>query len=219
MKTVLLTGASGGLGLALSQTLLEQGYFVYLHYHHQRKALEALHAKYPNYSKLIQADFACAEDLLRLKEQIDRPLDILINNAAIEHLGPLKEKTMETMHQIFQINTVAPFLLMKQFASEIEKREGSIINISSDNTIDKYDEVTLEYDVSKAGLNLLSKSFARIYPKAKINAICFGWLDTPMNDFPEDIKKDMPFIPLDKAVSKIITYIKTNETGKVDVCQ
>ena len=217
MKTVLLTGASGGLGLALSKKLLEQGYFVYLHYHHSKKALETLHNKYPDYSKLIQADFACEEDLLRIKAQIDKPLDILINNAAIEHLGPLEEKTMTTMHQIFQINTVAPFLLMKQFASEIEKREGSIINISSDHTIDQYDEVTLEYDVSKAGLNQLSKSFARIYPKAKINAVCFGWLDTPMNDFSEDIKKDLPFIPLDKAVSQIITYIKRNETGKVDV--
>ena len=49
MKTVLLTGASGGLGLALSKKLLEQGYFVYLHYHHSKKALETLHNKYHDY--------------------------------------------------------------------------------------------------------------------------------------------------------------------------
>ena len=44
-----------------------------------------------------------------------------------------------------------------------------------------------------------------------INALLFGWLDTPMNDFPSDIKKQLDFISLDKATDKIIEYMYTKK--------
>ena len=100
---------------------------------------------------------------------------------------------------------------------EIDKNEGSIVNIASDNIIDAYDIVTLEYDISKAGLHQLTKTFAHYYQKAKINTLCFGWLDTPMNDFPENIKKEIPFVPLNKAVKETIKLLETEENGILKV--
>ena len=102
---------------------------------------------------------------------------------------------------------------MKMFGKEINQNYGSIINISSDNTLGKNDPRTMEYDVSKAGLNMLTKDFALELPHAHVNAIAFGWLDTKMNDIPEDIKKYIKFVPLEKATKEILTFLDSKETG------
>ena len=57
--------------------------------------------------------------------------------------------------------------------------KGKIINISSNNSIDKFDPITIDYDASKAGLNILTKCFAKEYaPFVNVNAIAPGWILT-----------------------------------------
>ena len=79
-----------------------------------------------------------------------------------------------------EINLIAPFLLSKEIASRMYMNEyGKIINISSNNSIDKYDPVTVEYDCSKAGLNILTKCLAKEFaPFVRVNAIAPGWILT-----------------------------------------
>ncbi len=219
-KTVLLTGASGGLGLALAKELLQKGYFVVLHSYHHKEKLQPLKEKYPHNTYLIEANFKKEEDIKEMKKTLQKEQIVithLINNAAIDHVSALEEKTEDTFLEVLKINLIAPFLLIKEFGEEIDKNEGSIVNIASDNIIDTYDIVTLEYDISKAGLHQLTKTFANYYQKAKINTICFGWLDTPMNDFPENIKKEIPFVPLNKAVKETIKLLETEENGILKV--
>ena len=216
MKYVLLTGASSGLGIVLAKTLLEKKYFVILHYNQNSKEIVTLHEQYPNTSLVIQADLTKENDILRIKTFLEEKkisLDILINNAAIDFNSELEEKNPETFLKVFSLNTLAPFLLMKMFRKEINQNYGSIINISSDNTLGKNDPRTMEYDVSKAGLNMLTKDFALELPHAHVNAIAFGWLDTKMNDIPEDIKKYIKFVPLEKATKEILTFLDSKETG------
>lgn len=220
MKTVLLTGASSGLGLVLAKKLLEKDYFVILHYFKQKEKVTKLHEEYKNFSYLISCDISKEENIVSLKKELEAKkisVDILINNAAIEHLSNIEEKNEETFWNVFKVNTLGPFYMIKYFGGEINEREGAIINVSSDNTIDKYDVVTMEYDISKSGLNIMTKSFANYFVKTKINAIAFGWLDTPMNDFPEEIKASLNFVPLEEAASKIIDLITTEETGKIEL--
>lgn len=214
MKKVLLTGASGGLGLYLAKTLLKNDYFVYLHYCTNATSLLNLKKEYPNQCEIVKADFQDFKEVTSFCEFMKKKkVDILINNAAIEHLSPLNEKDYDTLMKILKVNLVAPFTLMKELIDTVDV----VVNISSDNAIDKYDMVTLEYDISKNGLNFLGKEFTREYPDKKINTLCFGWLDTSMNDFPEDIKEKLSFVSLSKATAKVLEYMTTNETGKIEV--
>ncbi len=218
MEVILLTGASGGLGYKLARSLLEQGYFVILHYHKHKEKLEELHEKYPNSSILVSCDLKSEEEIHRMiSEMKDYKIKHLINNAGIDHVSEIEKKDMESFTSVLKVNTIAPFLLMKHFIKEIQKQEGSIINISSDNAIDRPDMVTLEYDISKKGLNHLTQMFASDYPDAHINALCFGWLDTPMNDIPDEIKKELDFVPIEKAVEEIIKLLSTDKTGTIEI--
>ena len=218
MKTVLITGASGGLGLALSEYLLKKNYFVIMHYNENFNDVKKLNEKYYNNSLIIKANLISKEEIFKIKEFLNEKnisLDCLINNAAIENFGELENKNYDSFLKVFLVNTMAPFLLMKLFGKEIDERNGSIINISSDNLVDKFDYQSMEYDVSKSGLNVLTKEFALKYSNAHINAILFGWLDTKMNDIPFDIKKFIKFVPIIKAVKMIENLIETDKNGEL----
>lgn len=199
MKYVLLTGASGGLGINLSKYLLEKGYYVIMLYHTNKDGVEELHSKYPN-SLVYKIDLRNDIEIDALnKYLIDNNIniDILINNAAIDHTSELINKNKETFIDVFELNTYVPYKLMDTINYK------SLVNISSDNTIDNFDEVSIEYDVSKAGLNIISKIFKKKYPERIINTIAFGWLDTTMNNIPEDVKKYINFVPFNIACEEI----------------
>ena len=220
MKKVLVTGSSGGLGFLLAEHLLEKNYFVVLHYFQHKEAVFSLHERYPETSICVQADFAKEEDLFKIKKVLEEKeisLDALVNNAGIDHVSDLEEKDKESFLKVFLVNTYAPFLLMKLFGKEIEEKKGHIVNISSDNTIDKMDVRTMEYDASKSALNILTKDYSLAYPDAHVNALLFGWLDTNMNQIPLDIKPFLEFVPLERAVLEIEEMLHTNETGKMKV--
>jgi NAD(P)-dependent dehydrogenase (short-subunit alcohol dehydrogenase family) len=214
MKTILLTGASGGLGIKLATQLLYDGNFVILVYNKNEDKVNNLHELYPDTSLVYQCDLRDEESITNLYNQIKEKnisIDTLINNAAIDHKSSIEDKNQETFRKVLDINTIAPFLLIKLFGKDIESNDGNIVNISSDNAIDMYDEETLEYDVSKSGLNMITKIFSNKYI---INSICFGWLDTEMNDIPEDVKPMIDFVPFDKAIEEIIKLMDTKKSGE-----
>ena len=207
MKYVLLTGASGGLGVKLSEYLLQKGYYVIMLYHTHKDEIEELHRKYKT-GMIYQIDLTKDEEILELKKYLndyDINVDILINNAAIDNTCDINDKTKESFMNVFELNTYVPYKLMKEIPFK------TCVNISSENAIDTYDEVTIEYDISKASLNMLSNIFRLIYPDRVINTICFGWLDTKMNKIDDDMKKYIEFVPFDKAVREIEKLFDENK--------
>lgn len=215
MKYVLITGASGGLGIHLSKYLLDKGYFVIMLYHNNSKDVLKLNNKYNN-SIVYKIDITNDDEVTKLHEYLlnkNIKVDILINNAAIDNTCDINLKDKSSFINTYLVNTYAPFILSKTFINEVK----SIVNISSDNTIDSYDMVSIEYDLSKSALNMLTKEFAREYKDVHINAICFGWLDTKMNNLDDDIKKYIKFVSFDKAISEIEKLIETNKTGEIKV--
>lgn len=195
-KTALITGASGGLGLALAN-IMSNDYNLVLTYNTNEKTLKDLEQKLKNVTKIkiIKCDLTNDEDIKNLVEESINEfskIDVLINNAATCYDEPVELKTKETFMKVLDINLVAPFLLSKYVSKHmLEQRQGKIINISSTNGIDTNYPESIDYDASKAGLISLTKNLAKYYaPYITVNAIAPGWIETPMNkDMDENYKK------------------------------
>lgn len=195
-KTALITGASGGLGLALAN-IMSNDYNLVLTYNTNKKTLKDLEEKLKDVTKIkiIKCDLTNEEDIKNLVEESINEfskIDVLINNAATCYDEPVELKTKETFMKVLDINLVAPFLLSKYVAQHmLEQKQGKIINISSTNGIDTSYPESIDYDASKAGLISLTKNLAKYYaPYITVNAIAPGWIETPMNkDMDENYKK------------------------------
>ncbi len=176
MRTVLITGGTGGLGKELCRLFKENGYTVLFTYNNGiiTDELKDCYA--------FKCDFRKEEEINKMLNEINSKfqVDVLINNAAIEYDTEFNNKTKQDFIETLEVNLVAPFLISRNLGLKMyERKYGKIINISSNNSINKYDPVTLEYDSSKAGLNVLTKNLAKEFaPFVNVNAVAPGWILT-----------------------------------------
>lgn len=198
-KVAIITGASSKIGMYIAEKLAKCKYDLVLNYNASlekaKKLREELINKYNIDVLLIKADL---RDEKEIKNIVDCAInkygriDILINNAAIEHDNTLENKTKEEFMDVLNVNLIAPFLLSK-YASKymIKNKYGKIINIASTNGIDTYYPSSLDYDASKAGLISLTHNLAiELAPYITVNAIAPGWTNTDMNkNLSEEQKK------------------------------
>lgn len=198
-KVAIITGASSKIGSSIAEKLAKCKYDLVLNYNTSlekaKKLREELINKYNIDVLLIKADLREENEI---KNIIDCAIskygriDILINNAAIEHDNTFEYKTKEEFMDVLNVNLIAPFLLSK-YASKymIKNKYGKIINIASTNGIDTYYPSSLDYDASKAGLISLTHNLAiELAPHITVNAIAPGWTNTDMNkNLSEEQKK------------------------------
>lgn len=187
-KCVLVTGSSIGLGASIIRKYASMGYNTVITYNsHKDEAIELqkeINDKYNTESLVIRCDISKEKDIENLKNEIIskfNKLDVLVNNASIAIDTTFSDKTKENYMRILEVNLVGTFLVSK-IMSTIMNDNSSIINISSTNGIDTYYEYSLDYDSSKAGIINLSHNLANyLSPKIRVNTICPGWINTPMN--------------------------------------
>ena len=87
---------------------------------------------------------------------------------------------MDNFKRILDVNLIGVFLVSKHVFPYMEK--GSIVNISSTNGIDSNYTYSMDYDASKAGVNILTRDLAIEFgPSVRVNAVAPGWVDTPHN--------------------------------------
>ncbi len=196
-KCVLVTGSSIGLGASIIKKYASMGYNTVITYNsHKDEAIELqkeINDKYNTESLVIKCDISKEKDIENLKNEIIskfNKLDVLVNNASIAIDTTFSDKTKENYMRILEVNLVGTFLVSK-IMSTIMNDNSSIINISSTNGIDTYYEYSLDYDSSKAGIINLSHNLANyLSPKIRVNTICPGWINTPMNkDMDMEFKK------------------------------
>lgn len=109
-------------------------------------------------------------------------IDILHNNVGIELAGGLEETTEENWTRTLAVNLTSVFLLCKYTIPHMVARGGgTIVNVSSINSIRTLPALSLPYGVSKAGMNALTREIAVEYAKQgiRINAILPGMMNTP----------------------------------------
>lgn len=188
-KNVLITGASSGIGMEISRSLADK-YNIIIHYkdnYQEAKRLkEELEEKYNSDFLIVQCNLneeKEIDDMLTTIYNKYNSIDILINNAAISIDCLFEDKTKDNFMKILDTNLIAPFLLSKKIGLRMmENKSGSIINISSTNGIDTPYIESIDYDASKAGLISLSSNLANyLAPYVRVNTICPGWVNTPMN--------------------------------------
>jgi NAD(P)-dependent dehydrogenase (short-subunit alcohol dehydrogenase family) len=179
MKTVLVTGASRGIGRAIAIVLKKAGYDVHGTYSSSKKEADTLAAEYG--IPFHQADLARREDTLRLvKELSPLHLQALVNNAGIWEMDKVADMDYATWDRTIEVNLTAPVILATRLAKSMQKGS-SIVNISStDGLTGAYDG--LSYAASKAGLISITKSLGNTLGSQgiRVNAIAPGWVNTEM---------------------------------------
>ena len=214
-KTALITGSSRGIGRAIAQRLASDGALVAIHYGgNEASANETLKSieQAGGRAFLVRAELGVHENVNALfkkleKELAGRPLDILVNNAAVAPQIALAETTPEEFDRIFAINVRAPFFIIQR-ALPLIPDGGRIINISSGVTW--FATPATVYSMTKGALNVLSRSLANSLGSRNItvNTISPGITDTDMNPSIRD--KDA------KAVERVTRMTALGRPGRPD---
>lgn len=189
-KTVLVTGSSSGLGACIAEKYAKEGYNVIINYLSNYKNANdlknKLEEKYNCDCLVIKCDVSNDYEVDNLyKKSIEKFgfIDVLINNAGVANDSDFESKTKEDFIKTYSINTYSVYLLSKKFGKDMyDNKKGCIINIASSNAIDSYYEFSAEYDASKAATVNLTHNIANHFsPYVRVNCICPGWINTPMN--------------------------------------
>ncbi len=182
-KTALITGSSQGIGYTLAEGLSKAGAKVVANGRDAVKLADAAGRLGADQLVFDVTDHAAARKAVDGYEADHGPIDILINNAGMQHRGPLEEFSSEDFERLIATNLTSVFNVGQAVARHmIGRGAGKIINIASVQTALARPGIA-PYVASKGGVANLTKGMATDWaPKGiNVNAIAPGYFDTPLN--------------------------------------
>lgn len=190
-KTVFITGASRGIGRAIALKFAACGCITAISCSRSENELyETVNEIRAGGGRCIPlmgdvGDPEQVEDMFRRVRAEAGPVDVLINNAGISHIGLLSDMSYEDWDRLIRVNLSSAFYCSRQVIPDmVRRRDGRIIQISSVwGSAGASCETA--YSASKGGLNSFTKALAKeLAPSnVKVNAIACGAIDTRMNQF------------------------------------
>ncbi|WLD94231.1 3-hydroxybutyrate dehydrogenase [Alkalihalobacillus sp. AL-G] len=210
-KVVYITGAASGIGNEIAQAFAKNGAKIVLIDLNEEGVLEASRILENEGHEVlgIQCDVTSEIELKKTIEQTIEHfgrLDVLINNAGLQHVAAIEEFPTEKFELMMQVMLVAPFIATKHVMPIMKKQKfGRILNMSSINGIVGF-AGKAAYNSAKHGVIGLTKVTALEGAKNGItaNAICPGYVDTPLvQNQLEDLAKNRG-IPKEKVMEEVI---------------
>tara|TARA_Y100001936_G_scaffold211755_1_gene219423 strand:- start:184 stop:921 length:738 start_codon:yes stop_codon:yes gene_type:complete len=203
-KSIILTGATGGIGYSMVETLIAQGANLLVTGTNEKK-LEELKTKYKNLIILKQdiSNHDQLEDFIeKCNSLLGEKIDVLINNAGITKDNLTIRMNKTEWDNVININLTSTFLLTKYTIKKmLKKKSGKIINITS-VVAHTGNLGQANYSASKGGILSMSKSLSLEYAKKNITVNCIapGFIDTAMTEKINDEYKNQlkAKIPLDR---------------------
>lgn len=189
-KTVLITGASRGVGASCARVFASEGYNIIINYNNSMdealKLKEELENTYKVRAIIIRCDISIENEVIDMVDksiEVFGKIDVLVNNAGIAIDKDFDDKNVSDFKRTLDVNLIGTFLVSKYVGKHMLKnRYGNIINVSSTNGIDTYYKESLDYDASKAGVISLTNNLANAYaPYIRVNCVAPGWINTDMN--------------------------------------
>ena len=184
-----VTGAARGIGRAIAEDLHARGARLVLVDRNAAGIMEAADALRgegrPPVDAIVAdlADPQAIEAMAATVKALAVQVDVLVNNAAIELDLPFREVTASMFDRVLAINLRAPLLMSQALAPLFPPTGGAIVNISSIHATHAFANA-IPYACSKAGLVALTRNLALEFApqRIRVNAICPGYIDTPMWD-------------------------------------
>jgi len=229
-RTVLVTGASRGIGRAIALALGRAGARVTVNYVQNSRAAEAVVQAIREEGGQAMMHGADVRDLDAVKSMVAAtedafgPIDVLVNNAGVLDDTPVTFMTDEQWSRVLDVNLGGAFHTTKVVGKSMARRKkGRIINISSDAGL-MGDMMRANYAAAKAGLVGLTKAVAREFAAAgvSVNAVAPGTIETDMIAGMRAAQREarLAQIPMKRFgtaedVAAVVLFLASDEAGYV----
>jgi NAD(P)-dependent dehydrogenase (short-subunit alcohol dehydrogenase family) len=228
-KTILLTGASRGIGHATVKRFSEAGWNVFTS---SREEVPPECRRDPNWTQHIAADLGEPSEVGRFVDAVrilldDKPLDALVNNAGVSPKSPLQERLgclngeIEDWRHVFELNFFTPLSLARGLSDPLTKGRGSIVNVTSIAGHNVHPFAGSAYSTSKAALSALTREMAAEFAElgVRVNAVAQVEINTAM--LSPGTESLIPKIPLHRLgtpedVASAIFYLCSPESAYVN---
>jgi NAD(P)-dependent dehydrogenase (short-subunit alcohol dehydrogenase family) len=227
-KTVLLTGASRGIGHATVKRFSDAGWRIITS---SREEPPPECGRNPNWTHHVTADLGDGPAVERFIERVNTLLDggalhALVNNAGVSPKAPFKERlgslngAIADWYEVFQINFFTPLLLARGFAGALARGKGAIVNVTSIAGHAVHPFAGSAYSTSKAALSALTREMAVEFAElgVRVNAVAPGEIETAMLSPETEVL--LPRIPLHRLgkpadVAATIHYLVSDDSAYV----
>ncbi len=227
----LVTGGAGGLGRQIALTLAKAGSKVAI-LDIQQTGGEAVEKELQGISdgKFFNCDMTKVANINQAVQEVKQhfgKIDILVNCAGLVNRAPIEEVTEAQWDLVTNVNLKAAFFTSQAVVKVMkENNGGKIVNMSSIRAHASDDHHTI-YDVTKAGIEAITRSFAMAYAKDNINvnAVAPGWVLTGMaaenltrKEFLDDVKRKVPAGRLlePREVAETVLFLASNASTGVN---
>jgi NAD(P)-dependent dehydrogenase (short-subunit alcohol dehydrogenase family) len=226
--TVVVTGASRGIGHATAKVFLDRGWRILTC---SRDDVPSECRRDPNWTLHIPTDLGDADSVARFVVEANatlngRPLHALVNNAGMSPKTPYKERLgclngdLDAWREVLEVNFYAPLRLVRGFAGALHRGHGAIVNVTSIAGHAVHPFAGSAYSISKAALSALTRELAHECAALdiRVNAVAPGEIETAM--IQPEYEVMLPRIPLERMgapadVANAIFYLCSDQAGYI----